>query len=491
MKDDKFRQFDDFKVGDLAFFSKKFDSSSFKDFKELSGDSNPLHCDSSYAGTTEFGEIVVPVHMVAAPLSRIAGMIFPGKPSLYLSQDLKAIKPVYFGEQLTYSSKITSINSILRTLTIKVLVIRGLDVVIKAKIVVKAINDSWDEENTDNHSTITKRSCLITGATGAIGSAFALKIAAEGFDLVLQCRKDTKKRAVLEERLSKIISKEQKINFITADLLASDEVVNLCDAVIDYGGVDYVVHFASPPLRSSVEDLVKVNYSALEAITNAAIPGMLFRQKGAVVSIGSVATEKYIAGWQHYSAAKAMANQYLSSIDRNYSEFGVRGLTVLLGLVSTDFSNSENISAVGMLPEEAADALVNVIVVQHSGQSVIIDLAKELHGTVGFNAIPNVVEPTSALKHHIETSTIIANPEKIDADLSFEVEELVRNSLNLVDVDIFNGGLGITPGWDSLRHIEIILELENQYKCKFSSQDIEKLTTVSDIVQIISKLSTS
>jgi acyl carrier protein len=50
-------------------------------------------------------------------------------------------------------------------------------------------------------------------------------------------------------------------------------------------------------------------------------------------------------------------------------------------------------------------------------------------------------------------------------------------------------GLGITPGWDSLRHIGIILDLEKQYNFKFSSQDIDKFTTVRQIVQTISNFS--
>lgn len=43
-------------------------------------------------------------------------------------------------------------------------------------------------------------------------------------------------------------------------------------------------------------------------------------------------------------------------------------------------------------------------------------------------------------------------------------------------------------GWDSLRHIEIILELEKSNDCKFSSQDIEKLTTAASIVEFIRNL---
>ncbi len=496
MKIDKLRQFDDFQLGDLAFFSKSFESSSFKYFEKLSGDKNPLHCDTAYAADSEFGASVVPVHMVIAPLSRVAGMIFPGKPSLYLSQDVKALKPVFFGEQLIYSARIVAINSFLRTLSIKVLVIRGLDVVVDAYIVVKSLHDKWEHDYADDHSTISNKICLVTGATGEIGSALAVKMAEKGIDLILQSRGDAKKCEALARRLSKVTSKDQKVIFVTADLSVLEEVDGLCDTLVDHGGVDYVVHLASPPLRSKIEELVKVNFSALELITNAVIPGMLIRQKGVVVSIGSIATERYIPDWQNYSAVKAMANQYISSIDRHYSEFGVRGLGILLGLVATNFSSNEGFTSSGMLPEEAAEGLLDLIIEQNIGQSVILDVDTRTHGKYGFyeNPIGGGISAKSSPDLHIDSgdsvsSSVISKDADLKHALSLEVEKLIANNLNLVGHDLSNGGLGITPGWDSLRHIEIILDLEKEYNCKFSSQDIDKFTTVSQIVNTISDFS--
>ena len=496
MKLSKLKRFDDFEVGDLAFFSKSFESPSFKSFEELSGDKNPLHCDTAYAADSEFGATVVPVHMVIAPLSRVAGMIFPGKPSLYLSQDVEALKPVFFGEELIYSAKIVAINSFLRTLSIKVLVIRGSEVVVDAYIVVKSLHDKWEQDYADDHSTIANKRCLITGATGEIGSALAVKMAEKGVDLILQSRGDAKKREALENRLSKVTSKDQKVIFTTADLLVLEEVGGLCDTLIDNGGVDYVVHLASSPLRSKIEELVKVNFSALELITNAVIPGMLVRQKGIIVSVGSIATERYIPGWQNYSAVKAMTTQYISSIDRQYSEFGVRGLGILMGLVATKFSSDEGFSSSGMLPEEAAEGMLDAIIEQNIGQSLILDIDTINYGKYGFyeNSIASGFSAVKSAGPDVNPGdsfslSVVSNDADLESNISLEVEKIIASSLNLADVDLSNGGLGITPGWDSLRHIEIILDLENQFNCKFSSQDIDKFTTVRQIVQTISNFS--
>ena len=73
-------EFSNFKVGDLAVFQQSFAQEEFADFARLSGDHNPLHHDATYAADSEFERPIVPMHMTIAPLSRIAGMIFPGDP---------------------------------------------------------------------------------------------------------------------------------------------------------------------------------------------------------------------------------------------------------------------------------------------------------------------------------------------------------------------------------------------------------------------------
>ena len=127
-----------------------------------------------------------------------------------MSQEVKALKPVFFDEQLIYSAKIVAINSFMRTLSIKVLVVRGSEVVVDACIVVKSLHAEWEQDLDDDHTTIANKTCLITGATGEIGSALAVKMAEKGIDLILQSRGDKKKLKLLEQRLSKVTSKDQK-----------------------------------------------------------------------------------------------------------------------------------------------------------------------------------------------------------------------------------------------------------------------------------------
>jgi acyl carrier protein len=43
-------------------------------------------------------------------------------------------------------------------------------------------------------------------------------------------------------------------------------------------------------------------------------------------------------------------------------------------------------------------------------------------------------------------------------------------------------------GWDSIRQIDIILSVEQRFKIKLTTRDLDRLTCVGDLVRVISKL---
>lgn len=63
-------------------------------FAEVSGDDNPLHIDEEYAKTTIFGGTIVHGMLAASVFSKIFGTKYPGKGTIYLSQELSFLAPV-------------------------------------------------------------------------------------------------------------------------------------------------------------------------------------------------------------------------------------------------------------------------------------------------------------------------------------------------------------------------------------------------------------
>lgn len=59
---------------------------------------------------------------------------------------------------------------------------------------------------------------------------------------------------------------------------------------------------------------------------------------------------------------------------------------------------------------------------------------------------------------------------------------LVRELLNLPpNADLTEAALGITPGWDSLKHIEILVSLESAFDIRFLSSEMETLHRFADL----------
>jgi FkbH-like protein len=62
------------------------------------------------------------------------------------------------------------------------------------------------------------------------------------------------------------------------------------------------------------------------------------------------------------------------------------------------------------------------------------------------------------------------------------VARIIANTLQLPDDhDLSDGGLDVTPGWDSLRQIQIVLSLEETLGIRFSSEELSGLTRFSDL----------
>jgi acyl dehydratase len=86
-------------VGDVVRFTKQITEEEVLAFATISGDTNRLHLDDEFAEETRFGRRIVHGTLVSglisSALARLPGM------TVYLSQDLRFLKPVDIGSELT------------------------------------------------------------------------------------------------------------------------------------------------------------------------------------------------------------------------------------------------------------------------------------------------------------------------------------------------------------------------------------------------------
>ena len=93
-------------VGDAASFSKTLAEADIYNFAGISGDFNPIHVNEEFAKTTRFGKRIAHGMVTASFISTLIGMYMPGKNALYLSQEMKFVKPVFIGDTLTATATV-------------------------------------------------------------------------------------------------------------------------------------------------------------------------------------------------------------------------------------------------------------------------------------------------------------------------------------------------------------------------------------------------
>jgi len=88
-------------IGQSASFTKRITESDINAFAEISGDFNPIHVDEEAAKKSVFGRRIAHGMLSASFISAVLGMYLPGEGTIYLGQNLKFLKPVDIGDEIT------------------------------------------------------------------------------------------------------------------------------------------------------------------------------------------------------------------------------------------------------------------------------------------------------------------------------------------------------------------------------------------------------
>ncbi len=81
-------------------------------FADVSQDYNRLHLDEEYARNTMFGGRIAHGMLAASFISGVLGNDFPGCGTVYLEQNLRFVRPVRYGDEISVMIKVLEINEI-------------------------------------------------------------------------------------------------------------------------------------------------------------------------------------------------------------------------------------------------------------------------------------------------------------------------------------------------------------------------------------------
>ena len=96
-------------LGQKAVIVKTITAADIEQYGILTGDQNPLHTDRAFAKRTRFGEPIAHGMLAAAVISACIGSRLPGPGTIYLSQELRFLKPVKVGDTVIARVEVTEL----------------------------------------------------------------------------------------------------------------------------------------------------------------------------------------------------------------------------------------------------------------------------------------------------------------------------------------------------------------------------------------------
>ena len=186
---------------------------------------------------------------------------------------------------------------------------------------------------------------LITGATSGIGLACARKFAENGDRLILTGRNESR----LAEIRKELADKGTDVMTLAFDVRDSKKAEKyIQDLPVEWQEIDVLVNNAGLALglepeyegnNDDWETMIDTNIKGLLTMTRLVVPGMVQRNRGHIINMGSVAGDAAYAGGNVYCATKAAVKALTDGLRIDVANTAIRVTNLKPGLVETNFSN--------------------------------------------------------------------------------------------------------------------------------------------------------
>jgi uncharacterized protein len=209
------------------------------------------------------------------------------------------------------------------------------------------------------------RLALITGASSGIGQAFARRLGADGYNLVVVGRR----RDRLEALVAALPS--VRVHPLVADLGTDEGVEAIADActreeltmLINNAGVAHYMPFVELP-ADKANELLHVKVVAPTMLARAAAPGMVARGEGTIINVsgmlafsGPALIEKLPLRRAVYTGTLAHIVALTQALHEELKSQGLRIQALCPGVVATEFHERQGLD-LSAVPRMSADDVV-------------------------------------------------------------------------------------------------------------------------------------
>jgi short-subunit dehydrogenase len=196
---------------------------------------------------------------------------------------------------------------------------------------------------------------VVTGSSTGIGAALAEQLAARGHPLLLvappgealveQALRLSGRHDIPAEPMEADLTDAAQLSSVKDELQRRDVAILCNNAGVGQFG-DFVRNYTAAQVRLDV--------LAVAELTAAVLPGMLSRNAGALLHVGSTAGNQPVPGAATYAAAKAFVNSLAEALHIELAGTGVRCTLLAPGPVHTDFAERSGVGhAAARIPELA------------------------------------------------------------------------------------------------------------------------------------------
>jgi len=186
---------------------------------------------------------------------------------------------------------------------------------------------------------------LITGASSGLGEAFARRLAADHFDLILVARREKLLRALAEE-LHKISG--VRVEVWPADLSMDEGIAGVAERIASRSNLTLLVNNAGfghggSYCRIEVKpqmDMIHVHVIATARLTHAVLPQMVERNQGVIINVASVAAFSVTGRSAMYGSTKAWIVAFTRAIGEELRGTPMRIQALCPGFTITGFHDT-------------------------------------------------------------------------------------------------------------------------------------------------------
>ena len=173
-----------------------------------------------------------------------------------------------------------------------------------------------------NYPELSGQSVLITGASSGIGAGLASAFAAQGCHIAVNYP-DTSAQSAADNIVNAISVNGGKAIAVQADVSHSGEVATMMEATLKhFGKLDILINNAGIARSAPVQDISEEDWDKVMAVhikgtflcTRAALPHMLERDSGRIISTASQLAYKGATGFAHYTAAKGAILSFMRTL---------------------------------------------------------------------------------------------------------------------------------------------------------------------------------